>query len=389
MTTEIREIFFSLLRNALSGRRMTDEEKVDIKEKISPEVLNDLFGLADGQDLAHFIGYALINNALIGRGDEMYDRFYAAQFVAMCRYENINNAFVQAAEQFESAQIEYLPLKGAVMRRYYPQPWMRTSSDIDILVHNEDFDKVSKIMSALGFEMKSHDKKDASFMKNGAHIEIHFYLIKDKSIAFLQPNFLWETAERIGCRCVLGDDIFYAYHVEHMKRHFSQGGCGVRFFIDLWLLNISVGDDMTDMRNERLAESGALDFEKGCMRLCKVWFGNEPHDDFTQRLEAYVFSAGVYGTIDNWALAQGLQSGSTSKSLWSRIWMPYEKLCWSYPQLEGRRYLQPYYEARRIFAMFAEGRLGRSVAELKANRSADLSASKDIGDMLKELGIKK
>ena len=389
MVAKTKRMFFHLLCLTIAGGKMTDEKKADIKEKITPELLFALFDLADGQDLAHLIGYALINNALIGRGDEMYDRFYAAQFVAMCRYENLNNAFVQVADRFEKAQIEYLPLKGAVMRKYYPQPWLRTSSDIDILVHEPDFEKVSEIMTEQGFEMKSRDKKDASFMKDGAHIEIHFYLIKDKSIAFLQPNYLWETALRDGFRCAMPNDIFYAYHVEHMKRHFGQGGCGVRFFIDLRLLNAVVSEDMANTRRERLAESGALDFEKGCLRLCNVWFGNAEHDGFNRQLEDYVFSAGVYGTINNWALSQGLQSGSTSTSLWRRIWMPYEKLCWSYPKLEGKRFLQPYYEAKRIFAMLAEGRLGRSVAELKANRSADLSASKDIGDMLTELGIKK
>ncbi len=122
------------------------------------------------------------------------------------------------------------------------------------------------------------------------------------------------------------DDIFYAYHVEHMIRHFGTGGCGARFFLDLYILN---------------------------------------------------------------RFAQGLQSGSTATSLWRRIWLPYEKLYWSYPQLEGTRFLQLYYEAKRIIKMITDGRMSRSVAELKANRETDISREGNVAEMLGELGILK
>ncbi|MBO4954226.1 MAG: nucleotidyltransferase family protein, partial [Clostridia bacterium] len=33
--------------------------------------------------------------------------------------------------------IDFMPLKGAVIRQYYPEPWMRTSCDIDIHVKKD------------------------------------------------------------------------------------------------------------------------------------------------------------------------------------------------------------------------------------------------------------
>lgn len=384
MTSETKKIFFALLRSAVSTEALPDNEKAALTD----EELQEMYETADRQDIAHLIGYALINNGMIEKGSEIYTKFYAAQFVAICRYESLNNALEQVTGQFEKAQIEYLPLKGAVMRRFYPQPWMRTSSDADILVHEDDFKKIAEIMTADGFEIGRREKKDAAFFRDGCNIEIHFYLVKDNSIPFLQPDYLWKNARRDGFRCSLPDDIFYAYHVEHMKRHFGTGGCGVRFFLDFYILNNFVQHD-AQKRRERLAESDSLDFDRGCVSLCDVWFDGAEHTALTEQMERYVFDAGVYGTFDHWTIVQGLQSGSTATSLWRRIWLPYDKLCWSYPRLEGRRYLQPYYEAKRIVQMLTDGRLDRSVAELKANRRTNLSREQGVAAMLSTLGILK
>ena len=56
-------------------------------------------------------------------------------------YENLCSAF-------EKAQIPFLPLKGSVIRKYYPEAWMRTSCDIDILVHDEDVGRAKEIQKA-------------------------------------------------------------------------------------------------------------------------------------------------------------------------------------------------------------------------------------------------
>ena len=42
---------------------------------------------------------------------------------------------------FEQQKIFFLPLKGAVIRDFNPEAWMRTRSDIDILIREEDYEK--------------------------------------------------------------------------------------------------------------------------------------------------------------------------------------------------------------------------------------------------------
>ena len=104
-------------------------------------------------------------------------------------------------------------------------------------------------------------------------------------------------------------------------------------------------------------------------------------------MQNYLLSAGVYGTIDNWALVSEIKTKSKFKSIITRLWLPYEKLCWDFPNLEGKRYLQPYYELKRFVKMIASGRWSRSVAELNANRNVNFSQKQQIKKMLEDLEI--
>lgn len=123
------------------------------------------------------------------------------------------------------------------------------------------------------------------------------------------------------------------------------------------------------------------------MHLSEVWLGEAEHTDLTKRMERYILSSGVYGSIENWALVQEVQSKGKIKSVWYRLWLPYESLCWAYSALEGRRWMQPYYEWKRFAKMIRERRWHRSVEELKANRTVSKAQKEMTKQMLKELGL--
>ena len=48
------------------------------------------------------------------------------------------------------------------------------------------------------------------------------------------------------------DEMFYFYHIAHMAKHFEEGGCGIRPFIDLWTLD-NIKDVDHDKRDELLS----------------------------------------------------------------------------------------------------------------------------------------
>ena len=79
----------------------------------------------------------------------------------------------------EDAGIDYIPLKGSVLREYYRNPPMRTSCDIDILVPKDKVDAAaSALVTACGYTINGRSGHDISMTaKNGQHLELHFALM--------------------------------------------------------------------------------------------------------------------------------------------------------------------------------------------------------------------
>ena len=367
------------------------------KEPVVFPVLMDeewkkLYTISCRQDLSHIVGLAIESDETKTSREtlapELEKKFELQKNMAIYRYTNQEFAISEIGEAFEKNEILYLPLKGSVLRYAYPEAWMRTSSDIDILIQEKDYERAKEILKTqCRFEYESKNKKDASFFRDECvHLELHTNLVKDVSVKRLHPEYIWNYVERDGFACRMQDEDFYLYHIEHMKNHYLTGGCGIRFFTDLWVLNHLIKYDVKK-RTEVLAESRRLKFEQNTRYLLEVWFEGAAHTDLTRKMEQFILSAGVYGTIENWALIQEVRQSGKIQSVWKRLWLPYESLCWTYPELEGRRWLQPYYEWKRFARMIAEGRWSRSVTELKANRTVSKTEKKKIKQMLEELGL--
>ena len=94
---------------------------------LTDEELVKLYKLSKSHDLAHLVGDALIKNDLIGN-DEIKAKYQKQVMIAIYRYEKINYELNRLRSALNEAQIPFIPLKGSVLRQYYPEPWMRTSS---------------------------------------------------------------------------------------------------------------------------------------------------------------------------------------------------------------------------------------------------------------------
>ena len=125
---------FALIRGEFGNE--TSEVK-DISRISDAKEYGELYRLSKKHDMAHIVGAALERRGLLG-DDEVSAAFRKQQMLAVYRYETINYELEEIRELFEGEGIAFMPLKGSVIRKYYPQPWMRTSCDIDILVKEEE-----------------------------------------------------------------------------------------------------------------------------------------------------------------------------------------------------------------------------------------------------------
>ena len=379
-------IFFRLITSAVSGQPLSAEDRA----LYAPAMLPGMTALARRHDLVHLLALGLKNNGLLSEGSGELENEI---FRAAARVEQMNFGLARIGEALETAQIPFLPLKGSVLRRYYPEPWMRTSCDIDVFVHEEDLDRALEALAdGLAYQVGEISPHDVQIRTpQGLHMELHRNLIEDDRVnrASNVLTAVWDTAIlRDGWRfwCEMPDELFYFYHIAHMAKHFENGGCGIRPFLDIWVLTHRVPHDR-DKREKLLADGELTAFARHAERLTDVWFGSGTHDDTTRRLEQYILNGGLYGTLVNRISLQQVRRGGKLRYARSRIWLPYETLKVYYPSLDGKPALLPLYEAYRWGRLLFCGGVERSVNELRVSSGISEERSEAARLLLSELGL--
>ena len=383
---------------------------------LSDDELKALYKLSKSHDLAHLVGNALIKNNLLDEenpnGDENHDgdktqgggenhsgvirsevkqKFEKQILTAIYRYENINSELETLKTAFEEEKIPFIPLKGSVIRQYYPEPWLRTSCDIDILVHEEDIERAIAVLTDKnGYTLEKKAYHDYSlFSPAGVHLELHFNIKENRDkidkLLIKAWDYAFKRAEN-SFEYHFTNEFFLYHQLAHASYHFVGGGCGIRPFIDVFLLEKHLKYDKNKL-DELLTEGGIKIFSDDFYHLSKVWFAGEKHSEITEKMEIFLLSGGVYGNAENKTASEQSRNKGKAGNIFKRIWMPYDHLIILYPDLKGKRILQPFYEIKRWCKLFKKDIFKKSMRELKTNTSMSQEKVDETKAMLKDLGL--
>ena len=103
------QILFSLLRDAIRGTKLSEEEQGAFSRELMPALWNT----AKKHDLDHLLAYGLKKNGLLTKEDADAEK---SLFKAIYRYEQIRYEYTLLCKALEEAQIPFLPLKGSILR---------------------------------------------------------------------------------------------------------------------------------------------------------------------------------------------------------------------------------------------------------------------------------
>ena len=383
------DMLFTSLRAVIQSVPLCESEK----RIFSDELLPSLLTLSKKHDLAHLVCYALQKNSILGKNNEISLKFEEEKMAAIYRYERTHAAFSELYAALEESGTSFMPLKGSVMHRYYPEPWMRTSCDIDILIHKEDLEKTAQYLIArLSYRQEQTGSHDVSFFTpSGVHIELHYNLMEPghaKASAEVLRDVWKASVVKSGYQYwfEMSDAMFCFYHIAHMAKHFETGGCGIRAFLDLWILEHRPG--LNQATCDALLEKGdLLTFANAARRLSEVWFTNAESDELSSQMEDFILQGGAYGNQKNRIAIQQIKKGSRFRYAISKIFLSYEELKFHYPILQKHRFLTPFYEIKRWFKLLFRGGLKRSAKELEINRRIAKTQTEPINQFLTGIGL--
>lgn len=383
-------------------RTKTQQELIDIiRFEIRGVPLPDRFNVSDEasliriskkHDLTHLVFDALHKNGIECINNNAVQQYYAS----IWRSEQMTHELEVMTVLFEKEGVDFIPLKGAVMRPLYPEPWMRTSADIDVLFRNKDFERACELVkNALGYTEEEEEKGShhLSFhsLANNVHVEMHNMLFADyqttQSVTAHLPE-IWDMvcpAEGHKHLMRMSDPDLYLYHVAHMAKHLSSdGGCPLRSLIDLWLLD-GLPDRDEAGRRELLKKTGLLTFAEMMSATAKAWLdgGAVPSEE----LEQFILTGSMYGTLKN-RVALGVEEKGVGRYIFDRIFLPYDNLKYSFPILQEHKWLTPIFQVVRWTRVFSRKYRNRLKTQTEALIQTDMSDSAQLERVRQLLGIK-
>lgn len=384
---EQTKLLFSLLRSAMTGEASGVE-----KGSISLSRAQVLLGVTRTLDIASFVALAMEREELLAPDAAPLARaFKEQQFLALYRYERTQYAQEQICALLAAEQIDFLPLKGAVLRDLYDKPWLRTSCDIDILVHEADVERaIALLCERLEYQQKGerHFHDYSLFSPDGIHLELHFSILeKTEQLDGLLCR-VWEFAhpcEEGSCRYVMTPEYQLFHVVAHMAYHFKNGGCGVKPFLDLWLLQKE--DNFDKEKLQKFIEECNLDkFYQYACDLIAVWFGDKERTPLLIEMERYLLQGGQCGSIQNFIALKRVENGS--RGYWRRrIFLPLSLMRKKYPVLERHAWLLPFCWVCRIFRVLFHGGVRRLKKEATALHANSQSQVKSLAELMETMQL--
>lgn len=271
-------------------------------ETLTEEEKKALFFLAKKHDLAHLVSRGL-SELQFPLSENEKKIFKNTEMLAVMRYEQLHYEYEEILEAFNAEKIPFVPLKGSILREYYGEPWLRTSCDIDILVHEEDLDRAVKaLVETKGYKAEPKNYHDISlYSPSNVHLELHFSILETiENIDRLLAR-VWDyvTLKEEGSYEYRQTNEYLVFHlIAHLLYHFVNGGCGVRTIIDLWLVNKNLPLDSAVL-NGFLEECGIAKFYQSIIQTARVWLEGETPTEEILEIQEYVLSGGVYGSFQN------------------------------------------------------------------------------------------
>lgn len=358
----------------------------DINTEISSDDVSIISDIAARQNILPVIVEGLKN---LGRSDLLTEKLIKGEAKSVYDYTQRKVSLNELSDAFEQASISYIPLKGSVIRDYYQLPWMRTSSDIDVLIHKEDIDKAIKVLeSNTDFKYLRRDRHDVHFVNKFVHLELHFsfeYSIDRIDDALSDPwNHVVTSKDSYECSFTPEYNMFYI--ITHAAKHFIQnGGIGIRPILDIYVLKTHTTFD-EDIVRSFCKDAGVLGFYNTSSKLIDVWFNGDSHDEISKCFEDVVIKGGVFGT-QRLKIVKNKRNDAGKNYIGRRVFKTSDEIKRYFPKSRKHPILVPYYQVVRWKRMLTSDRSKEYVSEFKIANSIDQTEVEKYDKLLKAMGL--
>ena len=284
-------------------------------------------------------------------------RFNNAKFKAIRKMTLMDAERVRLFRSLDDFGIWYLPLKGCVLKDYYPAYGMREMSDNDILFDESRSADVKTILEAQGFETIKYNvsNHDIYHKPPVCNFEMHRELMD--SLVFPSGQDYYDDVNRLlvpdgsnTSGCHMRDEDFYIYMIAHEYKHFIYAGTGFRPLLDIYVFLKAKGEHLDwSYIDHELKLLGINEFEARNRQLAVSLFSSQELAPDDADLLSTMVDSGLYGSLAN-KVSNRLKHEGRARYLLHSIFKPYGNMARYYPILKRAPILLPFFWVHRIAA---------------------------------------
>lgn len=236
------------------------------------------------------------------------DKYYEEFILSITSFVKQVDYSLNVIKKLHDAGFKVCLLKGISNAVLYPKPQYRISSDTDILIREEDEEKVSEYLKSLGYKVFERDKLMHHFNAYhpiGGIMEVHVKLYQDITKKYIMNNLEpyneeYRFIEIDGIEVpVLGINDGLVYITAHYIKHFTNSGGGIRQMLDLLLYMEKYSDEIDFSRYDNYLKELHYDKLIDVVKTigAKYWGFDYPikYEDLAQRLLEDSQNSGLFG----------------------------------------------------------------------------------------------
>lgn len=362
--TRTSEQLLYLMACALQG--------VSAREEILADAdLKQLLIMARRHSVASMVCMALEKTAIFANADETAKKQWLEAKNKAIRKNMLLDAERKAIlHELEIQGIWYMPLKGSILKDWYPKPGMREMADNDILVDPSGREQVQEIFQNRGyktvsFRKSNHDEYEKPPIYNfEMHVSLFHGIYKGLAEQYENVKERLLPVDGTAYQFAFTPEDFYVFVLAHAHKHYSRSGTGVRTLADIYVMDRHLGDIMDwNEVEQKLTQLGIAEYEQHSRVLAEKLFSavrplaeTELTEDEKEML-LYYCNATTYGTVDNRVnnRLHELQENSEDIKLWTKVkyccvrLFPGREFCkFAYPFVYKHPWTLPFFWVWRI-----------------------------------------
>lgn len=275
-------------------------EKEPEIDRINNMDLSRIFELASYHSLTAMVAFSLERVIVLPYG---FDQSKKKAIRKLVLYDIERDKIFSRMDQMG---IWHMPLKGSILKDYYPEFGMREMVDNDILCDPKRMVDIRSIMEELGFTCEEFDiRVDDTYVKKPISFEIHRYLFDEKELKKYYDYYKdIKTKLKIvkeGClEYRFTQEDFYIYMIAHMYKHFTHFGTGLRSLLDTFIFLDKQKNQLDwDYVFKELETLGLIEFEQMNRDLANRVFSDSPLSETDMKDLQYYLKSGAFGTMEN------------------------------------------------------------------------------------------